>query len=1351
MSNTVQSNLSAAEKRALLAQLLSKKVSEAETYPLSHGQQALWFLYNLDPQSWAYNILFSARIRSAVDVSALERSFQRLLDRHASLRATFSEQNGQPIQQIQRQQKVDFQQIDAADWPADQLMSRVTEYAQRPFDLTRGPMLRVYLFTRANDDHILLFVIHHIVIDLWALLILLDELRVIYPAEQAGLSAELPPLKSEYRDYVRWQREMIAGNAGERAWQYWQQNLNGNLPVLNLPTDRPRPVVQTYSGSSYSFEIDAETTARLKTVAKTTRATLHAILLTTFQVLLYRYTNQEDILIGSPSVNRTAAELKEIVGYFTNPVVTRGDLSSNPNFSALLQQLRKTIIAGLDHQDYPLPLLIEKLQLPRDASRLPLFQAAFVLQKMHKLEELGIFFVPGQSDTRVDFGGLTLEHFGLPQQEGQFELKLEIMDMVETRGILYAFLKYNSDLFEPTTIARMAGHFQTLLKAITENPDQPIATLPLLTAAERQTLLVDWNNTRADYREDLCIHEMFQEQVKRRPNAVAVVFEEKQLSYRQLNAAANQVARHLKSLGVKPETLVGICVERSLEMVIAILGILKAGAAYLPLDSSYPVERLAFMVQDAQISLLLTHQHLLPRLPELTVPMVLLDRDWPQINQYSTRNPVTKMTPNNLAYVIYTSGSTGLPKGVLLEHGGMANLTAAHISNFAVKPQDRVLQFSSFSFDASVWDMMMALQLGATLVMARQDAVMPGPDLLELLKSQRVTIATLPPSVLALLPVEELPDLRTIIVAGDACAAEVVARWGKGREFFNAYGPTEATIWATIYQCSDTSRRPLIGRPVNNKEIYLLDTNLQPVPIGLPGEIHIGGVGLARGYHRRPELTGEKFITHPFSDRVGARLYKTGDLGCYRSDGNIDFLGRLDHQVKVRGFRIELGEIEEVLNQYLDIEENVVIAREDQPGEKRLVAYLVAASGQSLAIAEVRNYLKQKLPEYMVPSVFVVLPALPLSPNGKIDRRALPRPEQARKSLTQKYLEPRDNVELQLQQIWQEILKTEPVGVKDNFFELGGHSLLAVQLMARIEKGFGRNYPLATLFQHSTIEQLAGVIRQQQQPVLGELVPIQTPANTTKPPIFCMHAAGGNVLSYAELANLLGKDQPFYGLQARGLDGSQPPFNELTAMAANYLQQIRGVQPQGPYHLAGWCLGGIIAFEIAQQLRQQGEEVALLALFDSKLPAGQPMMDDTSVLLFFADSLTLGFVRDAAAIGEFVQLSFAEQINYLFTEAKNANIFPPDMELAQLHILVDIVKANMQAAWNYQPQPQSTRAIYLRATEEPAEIIEPWRGLFTGRFDTDVVPGNHMSLLRKPNVSVVAEKLLACLYGAEVS
>ncbi|HEX8651125.1 MAG TPA: non-ribosomal peptide synthase/polyketide synthase [Pyrinomonadaceae bacterium] len=1072
--------------------VLARSKEPCAEHPLSRGQQALWFLHRMEPESAAYNIASAVRIRSDLNVPALRCAFQALVDRHPSLRTTFTAIHGEPVQRVHDYMEVSFHEEDASAWNKTSFEARLIEEAHRPFDLEQGPLLRVRLFTRSTHEHVLLLVVHHIVADLWSLAVLLDELRLLYTAKGTDTpSANLAPLELQYTDYVRWQEEMLQGAEGASDWAYWEKQLTGELPVLELPADRPRPPVQTYRGASQSVRLSAGLTAALKTLGQQRGATLYMTLLAAFYVLLHRYTGQEDILVGSPTAGRGRSGLAGLVGYFVNPLVMRARLFGNPTFETFLDQVRRSVLAGFEHQDFPFALLVERLQPVRDPSRSPLFQTMFVLQKAHLLNEEGLAaFALGEAGARMKLGELELESVALDQRAAQFDLTLT---MAEADDHLAASFEYNTDLFEAATIRRMLRHFQTLLEGIVTDPGARLSSLPVLTASERHQLLCERNDTKADYPQEQCVHQLFEAQVERTPEAVAIICEDEQLTYGELNRRANQLAHYLRRLGVGPEVKVSIRVERSIEMLVGLLGILKAGGAYVPLDPKLPPERLSFILEDAQVKILLTQQQLRTSPPETDARVVCLDTvDWGVISREREENPASEVTPDHLAYVIYTSGSTGTPKGVMIQHRSLVSYITTACVEYQLEPNDRVLQFSSISFDTSAEEIYPCLARGATLVL-RADSMMDSTlAFLQKCEDWSLTVLDLPTSYWHELTAGvceqglALPSsLRLVIIGGERALPERLATWkqcvGQQMRLVNTYGPTEATIVATMCDLSPAEvlntapeREVPIGRAIRNTQVYLLDQYLEPVPVGVPGELYIGGVGLARGYLNRAELTAERFIPDPFSGEAGARLYQSGDLARYLPSGEIEFLGRIDQQVKVRGFRVELGEIEATLSEHEAVREAAVLCREDAPGEKRLVAYLVARREQPPTVSGLRKFLKQKLTEYMMPSAFVMLEAMPTTTSGKIDRRALPASVRVRPELDEALATPRTITEKVLADIWARVLGIEQVGIHDNFFELGGDSILSIQIIARANEAGLRLTP-KQLFQHQTIAELAAV------------------------------------------------------------------------------------------------------------------------------------------------------------------------------------------------------------------------------------------------------------------------------------
>jgi amino acid adenylation domain-containing protein len=1063
-----------------------------EEAPLSYGQRALWFLQRLSPQSAAYNIAHAARVRASLDIPALQRALQKLVERHPSLRTTFPVSRGEPVQHIHDQAEVCFQVENVLGWGEEALNERLAREASRPFDLEQGPLMRVYLFSRSDRDHVLLLVIHHSVADFWSLAVIVRELGTLYAAEVAGTPITLAPLAPQYADYTRWQNVMLAGAEGERLWTYWRRQLGGELPVLNLPTDHPRPAVQTDHGAAQALKLSAELTRGLKALSRSHGATLYVTLLAAFQTLLHRYTGQEDILVGSPTAGRGWADLAGLVGYFVNPLVLRADASGDPSFVTFLGRVRETVLEALTHQGYPFELLVERLRPDRDLSRSPLFQVMFTLQQSPWPEMAHLpAFALGEAGARIEMAGLALESVALEQRAAQFDLSLVV---AETEGGLGISLQYNRDLFEAATIERMLEHLTILLEGIVAQPERRLSALALLTASEQQ-LLQTWNDTCADYPKDTCLHQLIEAQVQRTPNAVALVFDDRRLTYRELNEQANQLAHHLQALGVGPEAVVGLCVERAPEMLVGLLGILKAGGAYLPLDPTYPGERLAFILEDARAAVLLTQERLRERLPAHHSRVVCLDAIGEAITGESKADPHSPVCADNLAYTIYTSGSTGKPKGVPIVHRAVVNFMHAMRREPGLTERDTLLAVTTLSFDIAGLELFLPLAVGATVVLVSPDVAADGARLAARLADSGATAMQATPVTWRLLLETGWAGCHHLkaLCGGEAFPRELANRLvTQVKEVWNMYGPTETTIWSATCRVGIADGPPPLGWPIANTQMYVVDRHLNLTPVGVPGELLIGGAGLARGYFNRRALTAERFIPDPFSAELGARLYRTGDLARWRPDGSLEFLGRVDHQVKVRGFRIELPEIETVLGQHAAVRQAVVLAREDTPGDKRLVAYVVPHQQPAPTVGELRQFLKGKLPEYMVPSHFLMLDALPLTPNGKIDRRALPAPEGIRPDLEAQYVAPRSELEQAIAQIWREALRVENVGIRDNFFELGGHSVLMAQIHSRLqEQGWGRDLSLVELFQYPTVHSLARYLSQAQGRLSASLSPVR--------------------------------------------------------------------------------------------------------------------------------------------------------------------------------------------------------------------------------------------------------------------
>ncbi|WP_375501071.1 amino acid adenylation domain-containing protein [uncultured Nostoc sp.] len=1053
---------------------LTQQEKNTSIQPLSFGQQGLWFINQLTPDSPAYNIPIVINLKGCINLAILQNSLNEIIRRHEVLRTSFTVVDGQPAQVINQAPPLTLAVEDLRSFlereRPQEAQRLATEFAQQAFDLATQSLLRAKILQLSEKNYHLIVTLHHIIADGWSIGILIKELAALYEAFSTGKLPALPELPIQYRDFVNWQRQYLDCDRIQSLLTYWKQKLQGQLPILNLPTDRPRrsfassdqtSPVQKFKGAQGKLVLSQTLTKELKNLSRHLGVTLFMTLLTAFKTLLYRYTGQTDIVVGSPIANRNRAETKSLIGFFVNVLVLRTDLSGDLSFQELLARIKSTALEAYIHQDLPFEKLVEEIQPNRDLSYNPLFQVMFVLQN-----------VPISNPRLSDVSITCQEAYN---GTSKFDLTLFMED--DEQGLV-ATCEYNTDLFNADTIARMLVHFQTLLESIVSNPEQRIANLQLLTPSEVQQLLVEWNNTETDYPQDKCIHQLFEAQVKKTPSNIAVIFENQKLTYQELNDQANQLAHYLQKLGVKPEVIVGVCMKRSPEMLIALLAILKVGGAYVPLDPAYPQERLTFMVEDSQTKVLLTQSHLVELFAKSNVHIVCIDRDSQLLTRQSRENLFSEVKSNHLAYVIYTSGSTGVPKGVAIAHESCVALLTWSRKVFTDDDLVGVLASTSICFDLSVFELFVPLSWGGKVILVENALHLPS------LVAEVSLVNTVPSIIAELLQVDGLlPSVRTVNLAGEPLQNQLVEQIYQNdriQKVFNLYGPSEDTTYSTFAQVNRDSN-VTIGRPIANTQIYLLDTKLQPVPIGVPGEIYIGGAGLARGYLNRPELTKERFISNPFNNKLESRLYKTGDLARYLLDGNLEYLGRIDHQVKIRGFRIELGEIENVLFKHPAVQKIVILAREDKPRVQQLVAYIVLLPDETLTTSELRSYLKELLPEYMIPGVFIFLDTLPLLPNGKVNRRALPVPEDLRPTLTTTYEVPQSEMEQQIAKLWQEVLHIEKVGIHDNFFDLGGHSLLMIQVNHKLRTILQRNISVVEMFQNPTIYSLAQYLSQQRQ------------------------------------------------------------------------------------------------------------------------------------------------------------------------------------------------------------------------------------------------------------------------------
>ncbi|WP_165423155.1 non-ribosomal peptide synthetase [Ktedonosporobacter rubrisoli] len=1059
--------------------------TQTEALPLSFAQERIWFLQQMEPASTVYHLPIAYRLVGALNVSLLEESLAVLEQRHAALRTCYTEVNGQPVQRISAQQRrplslIDLQELRGnSDFPQHLKAVLAADY-QIPFDLERGPLFRATLYKLQEQEHMLLLTLHHLITDGWSNGLLMEDLGALYTALATGQALPPAPEGLQFVDLACWERARWQRGEMDEALAYWKRQLATAPALLQLPLDAPRPAVRSNRGAVYNFQLADETVAKLRALCRAEHVTSVMALLAVFLVFLARYTAQEDLLVGLPVWNRQRKQAENVLGLFVNTLAIRISLAHQPDFRTLLERVRVATLEAYQHQEYPFEKLVEQLRPERTTSHTPLFQV--------------MLSVDAGADEQLSWPGLILLPENVERVGAQVDLTLEITEHHQAQngfdGFTCAFV-YATDLFTPATIERMIGHFSQLLQACVAQPDTKIARLPILSQRELQQMTVDWNATQVIYQDSHFLPRLFEKQVERTPHEIALTYKQAVMTYCQLDERANQLANFLMARGVTSETLVGISVERSLEMVIGLLGILKAGAAYLPLDPYYPPQRLEYMLKDAQVPMLLTQSHLAERFAAMTMPLVCLDEDWQRIARFSQELPAISGSPEQLAYVIYTSGSTGKPKGVMNTHRGVCNRLLWMQDHYQLTGQDRVLQKTPFSFDVSVWEFFWPLITGARLVMAEPERHKDTAYLVEIIKSAAITTLHFVPSMLQLMldepGLEECFSLRRVICSGEALSPLVQTRFYQRSQaqLSNLYGPTEAAIDVSYWECQrgDQSKTVAIGFPLANTRLYVLDHLGQPVPIGVPGELHIGGVQVARGYLNKPEQTAEKFIPDPFSVEPTARLYKTGDIARYRADGALEYLGRMDHQVKIRGLRIELEEIEMVLMQHPAVREAVAITRELAPGDTRLVAYLIPTSspmnqGDSLDVEEIQRYLSARLPDYMVPRTFMILESLPLSPNGKFDRQRLPQIMEETPSQPRAYVPPSNDIERTIAEIWGEILHLQQISIESNFFELGGHSLLVTQMRSKLRERLHVELSIMEAFRFTTIQTLARHVSQ---------------------------------------------------------------------------------------------------------------------------------------------------------------------------------------------------------------------------------------------------------------------------------
>jgi amino acid adenylation domain-containing protein/non-ribosomal peptide synthase protein (TIGR01720 family) len=1325
-----------------------------DLYPLSPLQQGMLFHALHEPDRDAYFEQMDCVLHGALNLTAFRRAWQEVVDRNPILRTSFVVEGAAgPLQVTHKYARLPIEYHDWRSLSEPEQEERLAEFLRadrdRGFNLQQAPLARAAIFALSREKFGFIWSFHHLLMDGWSKSLILNELFVLYETYCSGEPLRLDPTPP-YREYIAW---LAAKNPAD-AEAYWRRTLGDFTTPTPLMIDR-NPFGGAGPAGSYDLHIltlSESETEFLQSLAKQCRVTLNTLTQCAWGLLLSRYSGEDDVVFGSTVSGRPTelADVERMIGLFINTLPVRMKFSQDESLSSLLQRLQ---LQQAEAREYESSNLAQIQSWSGAARGAPLFNSLMVFEN-YRVGSLINEQAASDEQPRIR---ARIKAF---YERTNYPLTLRVMP--GRKLSLHAL--YRSDQILPGSIERMLEHLKIMLLGMTADPAQRISTLEILSEFERSRLLGPPVDSTELSLNALCLHELFEAQAQGRPDATAVVFENEALTYRELNERSNRLARVLRELGVGPETRTAIYLERSLELVIGVLGVLKAGGAYAPLDPAYPRERIAYMLEDAKVQAVITEQRLLEDLPETKSRILCLDAEWPQISQKCSANLESLTVPDNLAYLIYTSGSTGRPKGMQITHRNVTRLFDAAAGWFSFDERDVWTMFHSYAFDFSVWEFWGALRYGGRLIVVPYWVSRSADLLSELLAEEQVTVLNQTPSAFReLLQLENGEDgprknsLRLVIFGGEALDPPGLAPWFEGRgdnapQLVNMYGITETTVHVTyrpIHADDVKQRSNVIGRAIPDLRIFTLDRRLKPVPREIPGEMYIGGLGVGRGYWNRPELTAERFLPDPFSERPGERIYKSGDLARQRSDGDLEYIGRIDHQVKIRGFRVELHEIEAALAEHPSINQALVATYEDGSGGRLLVAYIVGQAGANLEVAEARRFLGEKLPDYMIPSTLTLLDGFPLTPSGKIDRRALPPPDRLRGTHNRALVGPRDPLELQLKRIWEDVLEVSSIGVKDNFFELGGHSLLAMRLKARIEEELQTTLSMTTLFRGATIEDLAGFLRRQSAaPNWSPLVALQP--HGSKRPLFLVHAAGGSSLCFAEASRHFDSGRPLYGLQASGLEEGQSPLTRIDQMADQYIAAIRTIQPDGPYLLGGWSMGGVVAYEMARRLLEQGERTGRLILLDSVAPTAYAHYDDEDqilLLLNFAQHLGLSPSHLSLPWNELRQKNFDEQLDWITRQSKVSDLLPPDVGLDDVIRLFSVFKAHLQALRNYQSAPLDVRLHILRASDrfpgDRCDLTLGWDRLASGEILVDEAPGNHYSMIHRPHV----EALCAMIRG----
>jgi amino acid adenylation domain-containing protein len=1371
-------DLSPAQRALLEQRLMARRTAAAQESrivprerdgpaPLSYAQELLWLLSQVFDDGIAYNAPGAFQLEGPLDLDVLARALRALTERHEILRTTYRVIDGRPMQVVGPARPVEPNVVDLRGRSADErdaeTQRTLREESRFRFDLVEGPVMRVTVIRLTDNEHVLMVNMHHVATDGYSRTAIYRDLTILYEAIANDRPSPLPPLPIQYADYAVWQRRWLEGAAGSGQVEYWKANLAGAPSRLDLPTDFPRPPVRSYVGSNMSLMLDMATREGLRATARRTDATLFVSLLAVFATLLSRYSGQDDVVIGTPFAGRNRTELESMVGYFINPLALRIDLSGNPTFDELIERARRTTLEAFAHADVPYETVVRATNPERDLSQTPVFQAMIVLHN------------PAWQTERPKFEPSGVRCTEISHEKGWSKFDV-LLGMSERTTGLNTTWEYSTELFQSSTVTRMMEHFRALAESAAAGGGRRLSRLSMLSEGERAKVLVSWNARQGELpRRDSeargdSIKQLFEEQATRTPEAPAVVFGEQRLTFGELNVRANRIAWRLREQGVGAGMLVGVLMEKSIDLLPAVLGVVKAGGAYVPLDPMYPLDRLQSMIGDAQPAVLLTHAKHLALVPQRTGAVMAVDEPG-ALDGAPEEDPPASAGPDDLAYVIYTSGSTGQPKGAQIANRSLVSAYFAYEEAYRLRELKAHAQMASFSFDVFTGDMIRSLLAGAKLVLCPLEVVVDPAALYELMVREGIDMAEFVPATASLLfehaerESKRLDFMRLIVVSSEAWRNEKHAFFkslcGPDTRLVNSYGVTEATIDSTWFEAAPEEVLPAgrfvpIGRPLANTRVYVLDGELEPQPIGVAGELCIGGEAVARGYLNRPDLTRERFVADPFGDEPGALLYRSGDLARWRPDGTIDFLGRTDRQIKIRGFRIEPGEIESALERHPGIQAAAVTDRQDEAGHSHLVAYLVSKdAGRPAAADELRELIAGQLPAYMTPSAWVQIEELPLTANGKVDLDALPAPVFDRSATSEEMVAPRTAAERRLAEIWSEVLEVEEIGVHDNFFALGGHSLMAVRLFSEIERRLGVRIPLAALFQTATIAGLAELIDEPQTDGRTEtwssIVPMRPGVGGQS--LFLVGWAGGEVLGYRALVERLGDEVPIVGLRAPGVDGDRLPAASVEDLAAHYVREIRQAQPEGPYLVGGYCFSGLVAYEMGRQLLEQGQQLGMVALIDSYFHGSSRRPSRLEVervkMREFAESSVrgkAGWVRRRAG-GLRARLSdsfylWSGGVAYDMLAMRGQVKRPPRLPWRLVLVL------SSRARKAYVPPPADVAIDFFRAQREPDERFTPWEGIARGgvRLHQVVVPDiDHASMMQEPHVQTLAAELRKAL------